>query len=278
MAARLLNAGYELTVYNRTRSRAEPLAQRGARVADSPRQVAEASDIVLLSLADDAAVEGAMLARDGVLAGMRAGGAIVDLSTIAPSTSRALAQRAQDAGISMIDVPVSGSTAVAEGGQLILLAGGDEVTLTRCRPVLDVLGNRLFSLGGNGMGLSMKLVINGLLGVGIQALAEAIALGRKAGIDRDRLLDVLGEMPTLSPAQKGKMENARRDEYPVAFPLPLMTKDYRLVAQLADDLDVPLPAGSAAQQVMIAAAAQGWEDDFSAVIRFVEGLAGLRTG
>src|SRR5206468_2300012 len=136
--------------------------------------------------------------------------------------------------------------------------------------------DRRFYLGPNGAGLVMKLVVNSLLAVGLQALAEAIALGEGAGLDRTRLLDVLGEMPVLSPSQKSKLTNAQRDDYPVAFALALMEKDLGLAAELAQEHRVPMPAVAAARQISLAALARGGDVDFSAVIRLMEELAGRR--
>src|SRR5207245_10851677 len=137
------------------------------------------------------------------------------------STARGLAGAGGARGVAVLDAPVSGSTAQAEAGKLVIFVGGDEATYRGCRPLLDVLGTSSY-LGASGMGATMKLVANALLGAGMQALAEAIVLGEKAGLDRDRLLDVLSETPVVAPAHKGKLENARRGVYPVAFDLSLM--------------------------------------------------------
>ena len=275
VATRLLEAGYPLSVYNRTRERTQPLAERGAKVANTPQELARMADVVLLSLAGDAALEETMRGPQGVLAGLRAGATVIDLSTVSPRISRAMALEVQAKGGAMLDVPVSGSTPQAEQGTLIILVGGDEDTYRRSEPILQVLGKQYFYLGPNGMGLVMKLVANAMLGLGVQALAEAIALGEGAGLEKDRLLDVLGQMAVVSPSQKSKLENARNDSYPTTFPLQHMDKDFGLIGELASQADAPMPATTAAYQMSKAAHAEGLAGDFSVVIHLMRQLAGL---
>jgi 3-hydroxyisobutyrate dehydrogenase-like beta-hydroxyacid dehydrogenase len=274
MASRLQGAGYPLTVYNRTRERTEPFARRGGQVANIPAELARAVDVVMLSVTDDAALEGIMRGADGVLAGVHDGVTVIDLSSVSPAISRTLAKEVGEKGGSMLDAPVSGSTPQAEQGALNILVGGDEDTYRRCQPILKVLGEQ-FYLGPNGMGLVMKLVVNTLLGVGVQSLAEALVLGEGAGLERDRCLEVLGHMVVVSPAQKSKLENFRNDSYPTSFPLQHMDKDYGLIAELAAERHVAMPAAEAAHQMTKAARAQGLEEDFSVVIRVMERLAGI---
>ncbi len=275
MATRLLDAGCAMTVYNRTAARTEPLAHRGASVASSPQELATVSDVVLLSLANDAALGGVMQGPCGVLAGLHAGVTVIDLSTVSPHVSRSIALEVKANDCGMLDAPVSGSTPQAEQGTLNILVGGDEEVYRRRRSVLGALG-KSFYLGSNGTGLVMKLVINALLGLGVQALAEAISLGEAAGVDKNRLLDVLGEMAVTSAAQRSKLENARSGRYPATFPLEHMNKDFGLIADLASRAHVPMPATAAAHQMSRAAQAQASEEDFSAVIRLMEQLAGCK--
>jgi 3-hydroxyisobutyrate dehydrogenase-like beta-hydroxyacid dehydrogenase len=274
MAQRLLAAGYPLTVYNRTRPKAEPLAAQGATIAETPRALAASCEYIMTSLTDDAAVEAVFYGPEGVLAGARSGATCIELSTIAPATSRRIAEAARAQGIEMIDAPVSGSTAQAEVGTLIIFVGGNEATYQRSQLLLDLLG-KSFYMGSNGMGATMKLVANALLGAGMQALAEAIVLGEKAGLERDRLLDALGHTAVVAPSYKGKLENARRSAYPVAFALPLMYKDFGLILREATQLAVPMPATAVAQQLCAAEYARRREEDYSAVIGLMEDLAGL---
>jgi len=279
MAGRLLAAHHELVVYNRTEERTRPLEQLGAKVAATPRELAAAVDIVCSSVANDVALEQVMFGPDGALAGIRSGTIVVELSTVNPRTSRRLHEAARSNGVSVLDAPVSGSTAQAEQGQLVIFVGGEEDVYQKCQPILAVLGSKTFYLGPSGAGATMKLCVNTLLGLGVQALAEAIALGVKAGLPRERFLQVLGETAVVSPSQKSKLENVRKDEYPAAFALRLMFKDFGLIVETAMELSVPMPATAAAVQVAAAEHARQLaahtDEDFSAVVRAMERLAGI---
>jgi 3-hydroxyisobutyrate dehydrogenase-like beta-hydroxyacid dehydrogenase len=282
MAGRLLSAGYGLTVYNRSRERTRPLESAGAKVADSPRGLAAASDVVLSCVADDKALEEVMLSVDGALAAARPGCAFIDMSTVSPRTSRLLHEEALGTGSQFLDAPVSGSTAQVEQGQLVIFVGGDERTYLECRPILAALGRHSFYLGPSGSGALMKLCVNTLLGLGVQALAEALTLGLRGGLRRERFLEALGETYALSPSQRSKLRNAREQAYAPDFPLRLMYKDYRLIARTAMDLAVPLPVTAAAQQVCAAEhirqSAAHRDEDFSSVIRAMERMAGVEEG
>ena len=275
MATRLINAGYHLTVYDRTRERAQAIA--GATVAETPKEAAAHSDVVISIVTNDPALEEVMFGPNGVLAGMHAGSIIIDMSTVSPHTSRHLFQAAREKGVAMIDAAVSGSVPQVEQGSLVIFVGGEQETYQQCKPILEILGQSSFYMGPSGMGTTMKLVVNTLLGLGMQALAEAIALGEKAGLEKGLLLDVLGQTAVLTPGQKSKLENVKREEYPNNFALSLMHKDFSLVLSHAYDLSVSMPAAAAAQQMYTAAMAKGKDADFSLMIQFMEDLAGLST-
>jgi 3-hydroxyisobutyrate dehydrogenase len=278
MAGRLLADGYDLTVYNRQRERTGPLQQRGARVAAMPRDLAAGADIVLSCVADDAAVEAVMSGSDGALTAARPGTIFIEMSTVSPATSQRLYEAARRKQVSVLDAPVSGSTPQAEQGQLLIFVGGEQAVYDRCRTILAILGKESYYLGPAGSGTAMKLCVNTLLGLGIQALAEAIALGLKAGLQRERFLTALGETAVLSPSQKSKLEYARKGTYPATFPLRLMFKDFGLILKSAMELSVPMPATAAAQQICVAEhtrqSAAGSDEDFAAVIRAMEQAAG----
>ncbi len=267
--------GYHLTVYDRTGEKAQAIA--GATVAETPEEAAVNSDVVISIVSNDAALEEVMLGPNGVLAGTHAGSVIIDMSTVSPHTSRHLFQAAREKGVAMIDAAVSGSVPQVEQGSLVIFVGGDHQTYEQCKPILDVVGENSFYMGASGMGTTMKLVVNTLLGLGMQALAEAIALGEKAGLEKGLLLDVLGQTTVLTPGQKSKLENVKREEYPTNFALSLMHKDFSLVLSQAYDLSVSMPATAAAQQMYTAAMAKGRDADFSLMIQFMEELAGLST-
>ena len=271
MADRLLAAGYDLTVFNRSPERARPLQERGATVAPTPSAVARNAEVVLVSVADDAAAEAVIAGTEGVLATAQPGLIVINTSTVSPGLSRRLAKAALDKGAFALDAPVSGSTPQAETGQLVIFVGGDQAAYERGLPILRVLGREAFYAGPAGSGSTMKLCVNALLGLGVQAVAEAIALGLKAGLERDRLLDVLGSTVVLSASQKSKLGNVRKDTYPPTFPLRLMLKDFGLILDTAQGLSVAMPATAAARQVCAAEGARqrasSRDEDFSSVIR-----------
>jgi 3-hydroxyisobutyrate dehydrogenase len=279
MAGRLLAAQHDVAVYNRTVEHARPLEQRGATVAATPSRLAAAADIVFSSLANDAALEQVMFGPDGALGGARAGTVFIEMSTVNPATSRRLHAAARSKGVAVLDAPVSGSTLQAEQGQLVIFVGGEQDVYQKCQPLLEVLGSKTFYLGPSGAGTTMKLCVNTLLGLGVQALAEAIALGVKAGLPRERFLEVLGETAVVSPSQKAKLANARQDQYPAAFALRLMFKDFGLILETALELSVAMPATAAAVQAAAAEHARQLatqrDEDFSVMIRAMEQMAGV---
>lgn len=277
MAQRLLDAGYQVTVYDRTKKKTQEIEQRGAQVAKTPKDLGADCQIVMTCVRDDRAQGEVMFGPDGALAGVHVGSILIDLSTVSPYASSRLFQAAKEKNVAMIDAAVSGSVPQVDQGSLVIFVGGEDKTFEQCKPILDVLGKNSFYMGASGMGTTMKLVVNTLLGLGMQALAEAIALGEKAGLEKRLLLDILGQTAVLTPAQKSKLENVKLEKYPTNFALSLMHKDFSLVLSRAYDLSVSMPATAAAQQTCTAAMAKGIDKDFSILIQFMEELAGLST-
>ncbi len=274
MAHKLLAAGYPVTVYDRSKDKAKALTPQGATVADVPKDVAANCRVVLVSVTDDEAQEQAMFGPEGVLAGVHDGSIIIDLSTVSPHASRRLYQAAREHRAAMIDAAVSGSVPQVDQGSLAIFVGGDQEIYQQCRPILDVLGHS-FYMGPSGSGTTMKLVANTLTGVGMQALAEAIALGEKAGLQKSLLLDVLEQTAVLTGGQKAKLANVKAEHYPTQFSLSLMHKDFGLILTQAAEVLVSMPATAAAQQMYTAALAKGMDEDFSIVIKFMQELAGV---
>jgi 3-hydroxyisobutyrate dehydrogenase len=273
MAPRLIAAGFHVTVYDRTREKAQAI--QGATVAGTPREAAANSEVVISIVTDDAALDEVMLGPDGVLAGMHAGSTIIDMSTVSPRASRHLFQQARAKGVAMLDAAVSGSVPQVEQGSLVIFVGGEQETYERCQPILGILGQSSFYMGPSGMGTTMKLVVNTLLGLGMQALAEAIALGEKAGLSKDVLLDVLGQTAVLTAGQKAKLDNVRSGQYPTNFALSLQHKDLRLILDEAYEVSVSMPATAVALQMYSAALTKDGDADFSIMIQFMEQLAGV---
>jgi 3-hydroxyisobutyrate dehydrogenase-like beta-hydroxyacid dehydrogenase len=277
IAKRLLDHGYQLIAYNRSREAAETLVKYGGKVADSVAELASEADVILSSLTNDGAVKSVYTGTKGVFAHVRRGSAIIEMSTVLPATSREIYDLSREAGVKFLDSPVSGSTPSAEEGTLTLFCGGDEELFQAVQPIFSSIASQYFYLGGSGSGTAMKLVANTLLGVGMQAIAESVALGQKEGLDRHRLLDVLSHTAVIAPAHLGKLPRADRGDYSPQFAIRLMNKDFGLVLETAAAAKVPMPATAAAFQMNVAQFSEGKEEDFSAVITLMERLAQVET-
>ena len=275
MAMRLAQAGYPLAVWNRDAAKAKPLGDRGAKVAGSAADAVPGAAFVISMLADDHAARAVLLGGSGVVAAMTPGQTLIEMSTLAPGTQREISAQAKQRGANCLDCPVSGSTPQAEAGQLVVFAGGEQAVFDAAKPILLAMGQAAHFMGPSGAGAAMKLVVNAILGIGIQAVAEGLALGEKAGLDRTVLIDTLAQTSVVTPAQKGKLETIKQGNYAPNFPLRLLFKDYGLVADEARAHSVPMPTLAAAQQMCAAENAKGEEEDMSAVVRLMRALARL---
>ena len=275
IARRLLAAGFPMVVYNRESDKTIELSALGAEVAPQPAALAANVDVVLSCLADGAAVEDVYLGSGSVLRSARPGTRIIELSTVAPETSRNLYRAGRQLGISVLDVAVSGSTPAAEAGALTLLAGGERPAFDTAGEIFGAIAKQWFYMGPSGSGVAMKLVVNTLLGLGMQSVAEAVALGSALGLRRDLLFDVLAKTAVVSPVQAAKLASAKANEYAPQFPIRLMHKDFGLALSAAAGAHLWLPATEAAAIVNAAESKSGGEEDFSAVIRRMEQAAGM---
>lgn len=275
MAMRLAQAGYPLTVWNRDAQKAKPLQDAGATAAASAREAVQGAQVIISMLADDGAARAVLLGESGAVSALTPGQTLVEMSTLAPDTQREISRQAAARGAQCLDCPVAGSTPQAEQGQLVVFGGGEQAVFDAVTPILMAMGQAAHFMGPSGAGATMKLVVNALLGMGIQALAEGLALGEKAGLDRTVLIETLAQTAVVSPAQKGKLENAKQSTYPPNFPLRLLFKDYGLVADAARAHSVPMPTLAAAQQMCAVENARGEEEDMSAVVKLMRSLSGL---
>ncbi len=275
IARRLLDHGYQVSTYDRDFAKLEGLAQHGALVAKDVLQLAAAADVVLSCLTNDEAVRSVYSGPEGVLAGARPGTVVLEMSTISPDSSRALHKLAARHGIEVLDVAISGSTPAAEQGTVTLLAGGNEELFRAAEPIFQTIAKQYFLLGGPGSGTAMKLVVNTLLGVGMQAIAEAVALGEKSGLNRQRLLEVLSKTAVIAPAHLGKLAKAAGNDYNEQFPLRLMNKDFQLILDAALQEKVSMPATEAAFYVNADELERNTKEDFSAVLKRMEEVAGI---
>jgi len=272
MARRLIDHGYQLSVYDRDLAKAQAL--KGAVVTQSIPELSRGADVVLSCLTNDEAVRSVYSGPDGVFDAVRSGTVILEMSTISPDGSRELHGLGARGGIEVLDVAISGSTPAAEQGNLTLLAGGSEELFRAAEPIFQVVAKQFFLMGGPGSGSAMKLVVNTLLGIGMQAIAEAVTLGEKTGLARGRLLEVLSRTAVIAPAHLGKLVSAATNDYRPQFPLRLMNKDFQLILREAAQGGVVMPATEAAFRVNSDELARGEEEDFSAVLRRMEEVAG----
>jgi 3-hydroxyisobutyrate dehydrogenase len=277
MASRLTESGYQVTVYNRTRSKAEEVAELGATVADSPADAARDADVVMTSLADQHVVEAIVFGDDGVASALPAGSYLVDMSTVPPEFARELGERARAAGHRPLDACVLGAPFHARSGELRVMVGGDEADFETLKRIFETIGKDVTYLGGSGMGASMKLVLNMLMGVQMPALAEAVVFGERAGLPRDKILEMIAQSGYASPvmAFRCMLMGQRAFENP-SFKLSLMRKDMMLVLDECKELSVPLPVSETAYSMLTAAKQQGLgELDVGAILAFQERMAGL---
>jgi 3-hydroxyisobutyrate dehydrogenase-like beta-hydroxyacid dehydrogenase len=268
MALNLLKANFPVTVWNRTASKAAELGKAGARVAASPREVAENADVLITIVSDPPALEEVLFAQEA-LAGLRKGGLLIDSSTVSPDLARKIAAACAERGIDFLDAPVTGGTWGAEKGELVYMIGGESAAYERAKTVLDVLGKKFFLLGPNGAGQTVKLAMNLLLALEVEAFAEALALAGAGGIQGERLVEVMQSSMGRALLLDVKAPLLVKHEFPASFPLRLMHKDVRLALELAKEKGVTLPAGEGAFKVYSAVKEKSTDDpDYAAVARY----------
>jgi 3-hydroxyisobutyrate dehydrogenase len=275
IARRLLESGFKVTAYDRDNSKAEELIPHGGKVAQSVSELSSSCKVVLSCLPSDEAVLATYKGPDGVLANARRGSLVIDLSTVDPETSQELSRLGSERGVEVLDVTISGSTPAAERGLLTLFGGGNKECFDSAESIFRVIAQKYFYLGSSGSGATMKLVVNTLLGIGMQAIAEAVALGEKAGLDRNRMLNVLSQTAVVAPAHLGKLQRAMKSDYSPQFPIRLMNKDFGLILNLAATVGARMPAAGAAFEINARQSDEGAEQDFSAVILQMEKRAHL---
>jgi 3-hydroxyisobutyrate dehydrogenase len=270
MAGRLLEAGFPLTVHNRTRAKATALLAYGADWADTPAELADRSDIILTILTDDRAVEHVYGGERGLLGGDCGGKLFVEMSTIRTATIYALRPRVEVAGARLLDAPLSGTLEPARQGQLLAMAGGLAEDLDRARPALDVLCRRVVHMGPSGSGTTMKLVLNMPMAIFWASLAEAMAMGSQFGLDKAQMLDVYLDSPVALPALRAKAPLLLGAPHEVAFDVTGVRKDLLAMVATGQDAGVPMPTGSAALALFAAATAAGHgERDLIDVVEYM---------
>jgi 3-hydroxyisobutyrate dehydrogenase/glyoxylate/succinic semialdehyde reductase len=270
MAANLQKNGYSLVVFNRTRAKAEPLLGPCGTFSDSPAKVAEQVDILFTMLAHPDAVEQAALGRNGFLSHLKPNALWVDCSSVNPSFSKKMAAEATARQIRFVDAPVTGSAPVAAEAKLVFWVGADAADLERIRPLLLCMGNKIVHAGGHGMGTSMKMVVNVLLGAGMASFAEAMALGQGLGLSQKMLFDSLLGAPTVAPFLASKREKIESGNYEAEFPLRWMQKDMHLASVSAYEVGVAMPSANVTKEIYRLAMRDGYEtEDFSAIYNYL---------
>lgn len=273
MGMNLLKAGFPLTVWNRTPSRAEALVAAGARLVASPREAAAAADVLITIVSDPPALEEVLWGHDGkndgAFAGLKRGALYIDSSTVSPSLALKIAAASAGAGVHFLDAPVTGGTWGAEKGELVFMVGGDAQTLKTAEPVLSVMGKKWFHLGPNGAGQTIKLAMNSLLALEVQAFAEALALVTRAGLPGEKLVEVMQASMARAGVLDVKAPMLLKGDYTPSFPLRLMHKDLSLALDLANQLGVPLPATASSRETYSYVKGSSQEDlDYAAVMKF----------
>jgi glyoxylate/succinic semialdehyde reductase len=271
MAENLLKGGYELIVYNRTKEKAKPLVKKGASLAGSLKEAGENSDILFTMLSNPEAVKESALGENGFLSCLKENSLWVDFSTVNPSFSIEMSKKAKEKNIRFLDAPVAGTVGPAERGELIILVGGDEKDLNEAKPLLEKMGKKIIHLGKNGMGTSMKMVINLMLANSMLSFAEAISLGESLGFSKDVLFNTLVGGPVAAPFLTSKKEKIQKNDFSTEFPLEHMQKDLQLVDITAFENKISLPLSNIAKEIYGFAIKSGLgEKDFSAVYEFLK--------
>jgi 3-hydroxyisobutyrate dehydrogenase-like beta-hydroxyacid dehydrogenase len=272
MAANLQKHGYNLVVFNRTRAKAQPLLDKGASFAESPAQLAEQADVLFTMLAHPDAVAQAALREKGFLNHLKPKALWVDCSSVNPSFSKKMAVAAAARQVRFVDAPVTGSAPVAAAAKLVFWVGGDVIDLEAIRPLLLCMGNKIVHAGEHGMGTSMKMVINLLLGVGMASFAEAMALGQGLGLSQKMLFDSLLGMPAVPPFLASKREKIEKGNYEAEFPLRWMQKDMHLASVSAYEAGIAMPVTNLTKEIYKFAMRGGHDtEDFSAIYEFMMG-------
>ena len=269
MGQNLLRAGFPVVVWNRTKTKADDLVREGAKLAADPRAVAGVADVLITIVSDPAALEEVLFGARGAIQALRPGSTLVDSSTVSPELARQIAAACAERGVDFLDAPVTGGTWGAKNGELVFMVGGKAEVLERVKPVLEAVGKKFLLLGPNGAGQTVKLGMNLLLALQVDAFAEALALVTAAGVSAEKLMEVLQSSMARSGVLDVKAPMMVKGEFPASFPLRLMHKDVRLALELARNKGVTLPCGTAAYATYSAVMDSSKDDpDFSAVARF----------
>ncbi len=277
MAKRLLEAGFPLTIWNRTVKKTRYLVQSGAMVANTPSELATHSDVIITMVSDGEALKAVTTGPDGILSGLRSGAILIDMSTIDPPTSQNISNQVEERSGSLLRAPVSGSTEFATTGKLTIIVSGDAEAYRRCEDVFKTLGRKTFYMGEKEEARYMKLVLNMMIGVTCEILAEALTFGKKSGLNWNQMLEIIGDSAVASPFVLYKMKQLVERNFKPMFTASLMAKDFDLALDVGQELDIATPITSQVRQLLGVLKATGRSDlDLSALVLLMEDLSGMR--
>lgn len=276
MAANLIKAGHDVTLYNRTRSKAAELAKLGAKVADTPAEAAQDNDVVITMLADPQAIQETVLGKKGVIEGLKKGAILIDCSTVDPATTKATVEAADARGARFLDSPVAGSKDAAANGELILMVGGRESDLDEVRDVLEVISKRIIYAGPSGSGTSLKLCFNLVVSHMAAALSETLVLGVSAGLKPEIIIETIMAGTVSAPFYQWKGGCIMDRDFTTNFSTRLMHKDLNLMMSAGYEQNVPLPVTAAVKELFSMAKAHGQADeDFCSIIKVLEDMTDI---
>jgi 2-hydroxy-3-oxopropionate reductase len=274
MAKNLMDAGYELSVHNRSREPVDELAEDGAAAASSPKEVAESSDVIVTMLPDSPQVEEVVSGEDGVLEGIGEGALLVDMSTISPVVTEELAEKVKERGASMLDAPVSGGDVGAIEGTLSIMVGGSEEDFERAKPLFDVMGKTVTHVGPTGTGQVTKAANQVVVALTIEAVSEALVLGSKGGVSPEKILDVLSGGLAGNKVMEVKREKFLSHTFDPGFRSELHHKDLGIALAAGREYGVALPVTAIVDQMFLSMKKKGWGgEDHSALLRVIEDLS-----
>src|SRR5574341_1747667 len=276
MVKRLLDAGHTVTGYNRTRSKAQGLLEAGMRWGDSPRAVAETADVILSMVTNTAALQAIAEGPEGILTGLGPGKVYIDMSTVSPAASRALATRVTAKGAQMLDAPVSGSVITLEEGKLSIMVGGDAAAFEKAKPILLDVGPKVTHVGGHGLAVAMKIATNLSLAVQMLAFSEGVLLAEKSGIRRETAVEVLLNSVIASPMVVYRGPFVLKQPAEAWFDCNMMQKDMQLALEMGRELEVPLPTTSVTNEYLTAARGMGLDkQDFATLFNVLAQMSGV---
>lgn len=269
MAANFMKAGFPVTVWNRTAEKSQKLAKLGAAVAQSPAELAGQVEILLTIVSDPPALEEVLWGKQGALGGLKSGSVLIDSSTVSPALARRVGKACEEKSVGFLDAPVTGGTWGAEKGELVFMVGGEKDVFERVRPALEAVGKRFFLLGPNGAGQTIKLAMNLILALQVQALAEGLELVTRAGVEGEKLIEVLQSSMGRAAVLDVKAPVILKRDFTPSFPLRLMHKDIRLAMELAKENGLELPAGAAAYKAYSSVKSSAKSDvDYAAIASY----------